>query len=161
MTDFEKVKTYDIDKAAVSAVTGLSEKSLNRLISINGRKPNVIAALNLLIETDALSRLVEQLLIAGKSIDSDHSPKSSKPSKHKYGEYGNVMLTDDELDKLKTEYPDWADRIERLSSYIASSGKSYKSHYATIRNWARKDVEKNGQVERPDNGVADNIGTWL
>lgn len=65
---------------------------------------------------------------------------SKKPTKHKYGEYNNVLLTDDELDKLKSEYPDWAERIERLSSYVASTGKSYKSHYATIRNWARKDT---------------------
>lgn len=86
---------------------------------------------------------------------------SKKPVKHKYGEYKNVLLTDDELVKLKTEYPDWAERIERLSSYVASTGKVYKSHYATIRMWARKDAEKNGQVERPDNGVTDNIGTWL
>lgn len=68
--------------------------------------------------------------------------KPPKPSKHKHGEYNNVLLTDDEMDKLKAEYPDWADRIERLSSYVASTGKRYKSHYATIRNWARKDKEK-------------------
>lgn len=67
---------------------------------------------------------------------------SEKPTKHKYGEYNNVLLTDDELDKLKSEYSDWEDRIERLSSYVASTGKSYKSHYATIRNWARKDKEQ-------------------
>lgn len=70
------------------------------------------------------------------------APKKSKPVKHKYGEYKNVLLTDDELQKLKTEYSDWSDRIERLSSYVASTGKSYKSHYATIRNWARKDAEQ-------------------
>ena len=53
-----------------------------------------------------------------------------------------MLLTDEELEKLKTEYSDYAERIERLSSYVASTGKSYKSHYATIRNWARKDAEK-------------------
>lgn len=68
--------------------------------------------------------------------------KSSKPTKHKYGEYKNVLLTDEELEKLKTEYSDCEERIERLSSYVASTGKSYKSHYATIRNWARKDKDK-------------------
>ena len=66
-------------------------------------------------------------------------PSPAKPTKHKYGEYNNVLLTDDELKKLKSEYTDYAERIERLSSYVASTGKSYKSHYATIRNWARKD----------------------
>ena len=68
------------------------------------------------------------------------APKKTKPVKHKYGEYNNVLLTDEELEKLKTEYSDYEERIERLSSYVASTGKSYKSHYATIRNWARKDA---------------------
>lgn len=45
------------------------------------------------------------------------------------------------MQKLKTEYSDYEERIERLSSYVASTGKKYKSHYATIRNWARKDAE--------------------
>ena len=66
----------------------------------------------------------------------------TKPVKHKYGEYKNVLLTDEELAKLQAEYADWKERIERLSSYVASTGKRYKSHYATIRNWARKDAEK-------------------
>ena len=65
-----------------------------------------------------------------------------KPIKHKYGEYNNVLLTDEELEKLKTEYSDYRQKIENLSNYIASTGKKYKSHYATIRNWARKDKEQ-------------------
>lgn len=82
--------------------------------------------------------------------DTPTTDKKPKPTKHKYGEYKNVLLTDEELDKLKTEYSDWEERIERLSSYVASTGKSYKSHYATIRNWARKDQERTQQpVNRP------------
>jgi hypothetical protein len=74
--------------------------------------------------------------------DSYHDSSKPKKVKHKYGEYNNVLLTDDELSKLKTEYSDYEERIERLSSYIASKGTKYKSHYATIRNWARKDKEQ-------------------
>lgn len=74
--------------------------------------------------------------------------KPAKPVKHKYGEYANVLLTDDELDKLKADYTDWQDRVERLSGYIASTGKKYKSHYATIRNWARKDTEAQPVIRR-------------
>ena len=51
-----------------------------------------------------------------------------------------MLLTDEERDKLMAEYPeDWQERINDLSSYIASKGNKYKSHYATIRNWARKE----------------------
>lgn len=88
----------------------------------------------------------------------NRSPKKSKPVKHKYGEYNNVLLTDDELSKLKTEYSDYEARIENLSSYIASTGKAYKSHYATIRNWARKDKEKQPQrPARPSNNRFNNF----
>ena len=91
--------------------------------------------------------------------DSASSSKPSKPAKHKHGEYANVLLTDDELNKLKAEYPDYQERIERLSSYVASTGKSYKSHYATIRNWARKDTNKGGmKAHAEDDG---RYGIWL
>ena len=65
--------------------------------------------------------------------------KDISPTRHKYGEYQNVLLSDEDLEKLKTEFLDWSDRIERLSAYMASTGKSYKNHLATIRNWARRD----------------------
>lgn len=76
-----------------------------------------------------------------KDIDKDKKKSiSKKPARHKYGEYQNVLLSDDDLNKLQAEFPaDWESRIERLSSYMASSGKSYKNHLATIRNWARRD----------------------
>ena len=78
------------------------------------------------------------------------SNKSKKPVKHKYGEYANVLLTDDELEKLKEAFSDWEERIERLSGYIASTGKAYKSHYATIRNWARKDAQAQPVARRAE-----------
>ncbi len=80
---------------------------------------------------------------------SDISPAPAKPQKHKYGEYKNVLLTDDELQKLRDELPDADGMIERLSAYIASTGKSYKSHYATIRNWAARDKLNPPRVDKP------------
>ena len=75
--------------------------------------------------------------------DAPASPSPSKPARHKYGEYKNVLLSDEEYEKLVTEFPnDYDQRIERLSGYIASTGKSYKNHLATIRNWAKRDGEK-------------------
>jgi len=71
-----------------------------------------------------------------------------KPAKHKYGEYKNVLLTDEEYAKLQALFPvDLPARIERLSEYIASKGAKYKSHYATIRAWANRDGKQ--QPARP------------
>ena len=86
-------------------------------------------------------RLGKDSLVEDSIDNSIELPPTPKKQKHKYGEYNNVLLTDEELEKLKSEYPDYEERIERLSSYVASTGKKYKSHYATIRNWARKDSE--------------------
>lgn len=112
-----------------------------------------------------LDKEEEKEYIEDMPVNDGHtSPKSTKPVKHKHGEYANVLLTDDELGKLKAEYPDWAERIERLSSYVASTGKRYKSHYATIRNWARKDTTKgvnsNARHNEPD-AITGKIGTWF
>lgn len=57
-----------------------------------------------------------------------------------YGEYGRCMLTDEELTKLKAEFPDWEERIRRLDEYCESKGRSYKNGLATIRSWARRDA---------------------
>ena len=78
-----------------------------------------------------------------KEIEEAAPPPSSKPVRHKYGAYKNVLLSDEDYTKLQAEFPrDWSERIERLSEYIASTGKSYKNHLATIRSWARKDKPK-------------------
>lgn len=75
-----------------------------------------------------------------------------KNSKDKYGEFKNVLLTDEEYHKL--EISNLLTYIEKLSSYIASTGKRYKSHYATILNWSRKDG-KNTNKELADKLVQD------
>lgn len=73
----------------------------------------------------------------GEVIEEAAPPKSTR---HKYGRYKNVLLTDEDYAKLQQEFPhDYTDRIERLSEYMASTGKSYKNHLATIRNWAKRD----------------------
>ena len=65
--------------------------------------------------------------------------------RHAHGEYHNVLLTDEELEKWKSDCPAAEDYIEKLSRYIASSGKSYKNHLATLRTWYDRD-KKNGAV---------------
>lgn len=83
--------------------------------------------------------------------EKDIDKKNKKPQKHKYGEYKNVLLSDEELEKLKKEFPtDWKERIERLSEYCASTGKPYKNYLATIRNWAKRDSKDKTKTNKPD-----------
>lgn len=97
------------------------------------------------IEEEREKELEEDII----SDSGESAPTKKKRSvRHKYGEYNNVLLTDEQMAKLQAEFPDWQERIERLSSYMASSGKSYKDHLATIRNWAKKDQQPRQQYRR-------------
>ena len=59
------------------------------------------------------------------------------------GRYQNVFLTDQEQTELQAEFPAvWQEYIERLSEYMASTGKQYRSHAATIRRWIADDRRK-------------------
>lgn len=74
---------------------------------------------------------------------SKEKPANTETVRHKYGEYKNVMLTDEQYENLKTEFPlDYKDRIERLSEYMSSTGKVYKNHLTTIKAWARMEKER-------------------
>ena len=98
------------------------------------------------------NRLVEDS-VGEESIEEAAPPK---PTRHKYGMYKNVLLTDEEYVKLTEEFPhDYSDRIERLSEYIASTGKKYKSHLATIRSWARKDTSQKPTATKSSNPFLD------
>lgn len=92
------------------------------------------------------------------SREEKEKDKKKAPVRKAYGEYRNVLLSDEELEKLQTEFPDWEERIEACSSYCASKGKRYKNYLATIRSWARRDVK--GKVVR-DGGVFDAIGAAI
>ena len=60
-----------------------------------------------------------------------------------YGRYQNVFMTDEELADLQASFPTvWGQYIEKLSEYMASTGKRYQSHAATIRRWASEDARK-------------------
>ena len=75
-----------------------------------------------------------------------------KEIRHKYGEYQNVLLSDTDYEKLKAEFPtDYDERIEAVSEYCKSSGKSYKDYLATIRAWARRDAKKNKPIKNDVN----------
>ena len=69
--------------------------------------------------------------------------KLTKDRKLAFGELKNVKLSEDEHRKLLEKFGSHLDdKMENLSLYIASTGKVYTSHYATILNWDRKDKKK-------------------
>ena len=77
-----------------------------------------------------------------KEIEIKREIEKGHPA-HAYGRYQNVFLTDGELADLQASFPTvWGQYIEKLSEYMASTGKRYQSHAATIRRWAGEDAKK-------------------
>lgn len=113
-----------------------------------------------IVETDCIHdgysletqvRLGKDRLELGKDRkDITPSQPKATPARHKYGEYKNVLLSDQELEKLKSEFPsDWQKRIENVSEYCATSGRTYKNYLAVIRKWAKKDNSNQNQSSIP------------
>ena len=87
-------------------------------------------------------------------IEKEREGETGHPVPAAYGRYNNVILTDTELSGLKTELPDkWEYYIDRLSCHIASTGKQYHSHAATIYKWAQEDAAKGKAA--PKQGIPD------
>lgn len=114
------------------------------LINVNGNDKN----------TNIISINVDS---NGQSKVKESKGKESKEILSPIGEFKNVLLSDEERQKLIAQFGESGanDRIEKLSGYIASKGKKYKSHYATILTWARKEPEYGHKKD--DNGDAPNF----
>ena len=64
-------------------------------------------------------------------------------SKHKYGEYQHVLLSDKEHTHLLELYGDSLDEhIKILDEYIETSGKKYKNHSLVIQKWVHDEWMK-------------------
>ena len=74
--------------------------------------------------------------------EDESSSASAKASKHKYGNYKNVLLKDEELQSLKEKYSNWEELIEYLDTYIEMKGYKAKSHYLCILKWVTDAVNK-------------------
>ena len=87
----------------------------------------------------------EQQMNTSKELKELRKLKEINKEKKSYGEFANVLLTDEQYEKLKEIYNQHLpEAIETLSSYIKSSGKKYKDHYAVLgkHNWVYKKLVK-------------------
>ena len=80
------------------------------------------------------------------------NPNPNPVNKRHYGECENVLLTDEEYEKIKNK--GLTNLIDELSFYIEGSGKKYKSHYAVIRQWANRREKEKADKKADDPTVA-------
>lgn len=68
-----------------------------------------------------------------------------------HGCYDNVMLSVQEVDRLQQEVPHWERYVDKLSTYMQSTGKQYRDHAATICSWALRDAPKHRDYQCEEN----------
>ncbi|MCD7894586.1 MAG: replisome organizer [Erysipelotrichaceae bacterium] len=66
--------------------------------------------------------------------------------KHKYGEFKHVLLSDDEMKRLKNDFPFYEDLIKILDEYCETSGKTYKNYSLVLRKWVLDEYNKSHKV---------------
>lgn len=82
--------------------------------------------------------------------------KTTKEVRHKYGEFKNVLLSDKDLEKLKTEYGEELVEkyIKKMDEWIELNGRRYKNYYLALRQWMNKEVSKKQEkIEKQEGGT--------
>ena len=105
------------------------------------------------VTSDVTNVTLEENRIEENRVEKNKEDKDTKPKKSEFGEFKNVLLTEIEYKKLVDLMGErnTSVLIEELSTGIESKGYKYKSHYATILNWARRkaqDYQINKKQER-------------
>lgn len=93
-----------------------------------------------IVTMNVTSVTTEENRIEENRIESNSTVTQKKPLKTSFGEFEKVKLTDEEHQKLIEQVGEknTTIMIAELDAYIASKGKKYSSHYATILNWIRR-----------------------
>ena len=86
-----------------------------------------------------------------EDVNDNEDKKESIEKKTPLGEFKKVKLTEDEINKLKEEYPKHFEVIiKQLDDYKKMTGKTYKEDYLAIRNWVIKSCIEKGLIDEFD-----------
>lgn len=148
VTDWNKNNWLDTRR--ITETEYIDELNMLKLINnkyelVNLTESKCLAnAKQMLRENSIEENSIEENNIYNTSTESKDSndDKSDKDTKHKYGTYQKVLLTDSQLDKLKSEYSNYEELISYLDEYIERLGYKAKNHYLCIKKWVVEAVEK-------------------
>ena len=117
---------------------------MNSIVSLYGTQ----------MQTQTQTQIVTQMQTQTQTQSVNiHKTKNQKPEtknkkqkeikKKKFGEFKNVLLTEDEFFRLEAECgPMLSSVIEYLSTYIEMKGYKAKSHYLAIKKWVVSAVKE-------------------
>lgn len=85
------------------------------------------------------------------SIKESDEDKPRLGGRHKYGQYKNVLLSEEEYDKLHKDYENADEAIEYLSEYIEMKGYKVKSYYLAMKKWVFRAIEEDKMRDKKIN----------
>lgn len=119
-------------------------------------------------EATSAEQVRNQCVTSAQQVDTTKKVKKDKKEekvkKHIYGEYKNVRLTDDEMNRLVEELGEdgFSECIRILDEYKEQSGKKYASDNMAIRKWVitryKEDASKT--VANAKTGRLDWLDDW-
>lgn len=113
---------------------------------IMGKALGVFESLDLIQKKEDGTIVIPKMteMIGSETSQADYMRKKRAEQKM-LGQFQNVSLSKEEIQKLKDFYPSyWMKYIEKLSSHKESTGRTYDNDYATIVGWLIEDV---GEME--------------
>ncbi len=122
---WEKSKDKQEKDESVQMYT--NEYNINENIKQN-EKENINENLNLNVNVNEKENKAEGV----ESTDTQTHKKAC-------GDFSNVFLTDEEYRLVREKIPDGEKKLQSLSAYIASTGKTYANHYARLLSWSLYD----------------------
>ncbi|MBQ3016707.1 MAG: phage replisome organizer N-terminal domain-containing protein [Clostridia bacterium] len=114
----------------------------------NGNSPK-----NIFIEENREEKEIDKIRVEEnreKTINNNSlSPSQRGEEKNKYGTLGNVFLSNTELEELngRLGVGKVSRLIDDLSEHMASTGKTYLSHYATLLRWSKNEYAPRDECE--------------
>lgn len=110
------------------------------------------------IEIDGVAKSVFALLkpMLDKKGGAPAGNKNARKgkTKKKCGEYGHVLLTEEEHQRLSDEHPETIERaIKIVDEYCERTGKRYKNYNLAIRNWGIEAATQCATRSKPQNKI--------
>lgn len=145
--DWERWNTHKLPVQVTNE--GEDNNLATKVASIGTLKKLPVQDFKLPVQVTKVTSSGNKRLPAGAPQKKERNYSKETIQKKEYGEFNNVLLADEEYQKLQDKFGvGFLDRIESLSSAIESKGYKYRSHYATILSWERRD-QKTSLISPP------------
>lgn len=143
-------KKYEAKVERANELNTKSVRSRNEVVTKSERSRNDI------VREDVDVDVNEDVDVdANDDVDENEHPSGAKkrksaqarPARHKHGEFGHVLLSDEELVRLDDKHGHDATRaaIKAVDEYCEQSGKTYKNYALVLEKWGYRSAAENAR----------------